>query len=212
MAFHVCVDSIFTLSQDNFSNLQSIPEVGLWRFLPQGEKVLIFSEVGNNLCPPSPPHREKLRNKIVFKTPKKHPQKALTKSSHKKHPQKVQRKENVDAGLTHDVEGGGAAGRGSFWVDCLALVVPPRVPTHLRENRFKSIALTKQTITFCRTNDCVLITMPAPWSWVNSLPWNANLLVRLLSFFKVHIPSLRLRGRLWEDGRESGAKSLCGGP
>ena len=38
---------------------------------------------------------------------------------------------DVDVGLTHDVEGGWTAGRGALRVDCLALVVPPRVPTHL---------------------------------------------------------------------------------
>ena len=43
--------------------------------------------------------------KIVFKTPEKLPQ---------KHPQEVPRKENVDSGLTHDVEGCWTAGRGSF--------------------------------------------------------------------------------------------------
>ena len=32
----------------------------------------------------------------------------------------------------------------------------------------------KTEFTFCKTRDCVLITIPAPWSWDSSTPWKKS--------------------------------------
>ena len=32
----------------------------------------------------------------------------------------------------------------------------------------------KSEFTFCKTRDCVLITIPAPWSWDSSTPWKKS--------------------------------------
>ena len=73
-------------------------------------------------------------------------------------------------GLTHDVEGGGGAWRGALGVDCLALVVPSWMPSHLNKLKLGKVHLDLMA-TFCNTRDWVLITMPASWSWLSSRPW-----------------------------------------